>query len=157
ATYNDAVAVGLVASLAHPGGNVTGSTFFAPELMAKRIERLKEIVPSMSRAGVLLLRRDDTAATVKTVEVMEATAKALRVELHPIEVRELGEYGGRIFRLERSANRRARRPRSRAVHHQRRGDHRSRSTIPLSVNRAAGAAYSWRTDGLRSELCRHVS
>ena len=94
ATYNDAVAVGLVASLAHPGGNVTGSTFFAPELMAKRIELLKEIVPSMSRAGVLLLRRDDTAATVKTVEVMEATAKALRVELHPIEVRELGEYAG---------------------------------------------------------------
>src|SRR5215471_7061855 len=35
ATYNDAVAVGLVASLAHPGGNVTGSTFFAPELMAR--------------------------------------------------------------------------------------------------------------------------
>ena len=94
ATYNDAVAVGLVASLPHPGGNVTGSTFFAPELMAKRIELLKEIVPSMSRAGVLLLRRDDTAATVKTVEVMEATAKALRVELHPIEVREPGEYAG---------------------------------------------------------------
>jgi putative tryptophan/tyrosine transport system substrate-binding protein len=92
ATYNDAVAVGLVASLAHPGGNVTGSTFFAPELMAKRLELLKEIVPSMSRAGVLLLRRDDTAATVKTVEVMEVTAKALRVELQPIEVREPGEY-----------------------------------------------------------------
>ena len=94
ATYNDAVAVGLVASLAHPGGNVTGSTFFAPELMAKRLELLKEIVPSVSRAGVLLLRRDDTAATVKTVEVMEVTAKALRVELHPIEVREPGEYAG---------------------------------------------------------------
>jgi len=92
ATYNDAVAVGLVASLAHPGGNVTGSTFFAPELMAKRIEQLKEIVPAMRRVGVLLLRRDDTAATVKTVEVMEAAAKVLRVELHPIEVREPGEY-----------------------------------------------------------------
>jgi putative ABC transport system substrate-binding protein len=62
--------------------------------MAKRIELLKEIVPSMSRAGVLLLRRDDTAATVKTVEVMETTAKALRVELHPVEVREPGEYAG---------------------------------------------------------------
>jgi putative ABC transport system substrate-binding protein len=94
ATYNDAVAVGLVASLAHPGGNVTGSTFFAPELMAKRLELLKEVVPAMSRIGVLLLRRDDTAATVKTLEVMEATAKALRVELHPIEVREPGEYAG---------------------------------------------------------------
>ena len=49
----------------------------------------------MIRAGVLLLRRDtDTAATVKTVEVMEATAKALRVELHPIEVRDPREYAG---------------------------------------------------------------
>ena len=95
ATYNDAIAAGLVASLAHPGGNVTGSTFFAPELMAKRIELLKETVPSTSRAGVLLLRREtDSAATVKTVEVMETTARALRVELHPIEVRDTGEYGG---------------------------------------------------------------
>jgi putative ABC transport system substrate-binding protein len=92
ATYNDPIAVGLVASLAHPGGNITGSTFFAPELMAKRLELLKEIVPSMSRGGVLLVRRDDTAATVKTVEVMEVTAKALGMELHPIEVREPAEY-----------------------------------------------------------------
>jgi putative ABC transport system substrate-binding protein len=92
ATYNDAVAVGIVASLARPGGNTTGSTFFAPELMAKRLELLKQIVPSMSRAGVLLLRREDSAANARMVEVMETTAKALRVELYPIEVREPSEY-----------------------------------------------------------------
>ena len=92
ATYNDAVAVGIIASLARPGGNITGSTFFAPELMAKRLELLKQVVPAMTRAGVLLLRREDSAATAKMIEVMEATAKALRVELHPIEVREPREY-----------------------------------------------------------------
>jgi putative tryptophan/tyrosine transport system substrate-binding protein len=92
ATYNDAVAVGIVASLAHPGGNVTGSTFFAPELMAKRLELLKEMVPAMARAGVLLLRREDSVANAKMVDLMQATAGALRVELHPIEVRESGEY-----------------------------------------------------------------
>ena len=45
--------MGLAASLAHPGGNVTGSTFFLRELMAKRLELLKEILPSMSSAGAL--------------------------------------------------------------------------------------------------------
>jgi putative ABC transport system substrate-binding protein len=92
ATYNDAVAVGIVASLAHPGGNVTGSTFFVPELMAKRLELLREVVPSMTRAGVLLIRREDSAANRTMVEVMGTTAKALKVELHPIEVGEPKEY-----------------------------------------------------------------
>ena len=53
-TTGDAVAMGVVASLAHPGGNITGQTFFHPELMAKRLELLKQVVPSMARAGVLL-------------------------------------------------------------------------------------------------------
>jgi putative tryptophan/tyrosine transport system substrate-binding protein len=53
ATYGDAVATGLIASLANPGGNLTGLTFFNPELMAKRLELLKEIVPSMTTAGVV--------------------------------------------------------------------------------------------------------
>jgi ABC-type uncharacterized transport system substrate-binding protein len=54
--------VDIVANIARPGGNITGSTFFHPELMAKRLELLKEVVPSMTRAGVLLLRRDDNAS-----------------------------------------------------------------------------------------------
>jgi putative tryptophan/tyrosine transport system substrate-binding protein len=90
ATYADAVAAGVVASLARPGGNVTGSTFFLPELMAKRLELLKEVVPSMTRAGVLLLRGH--AANGSVLDVMGATAKALRVELQPIEVRGPTEF-----------------------------------------------------------------
>ena len=50
----DVVALGFAKSLAHPGGNITGSTFFVGELLAKRLELLKELAPSMMRAGILL-------------------------------------------------------------------------------------------------------
>jgi putative ABC transport system substrate-binding protein len=83
ATFGDAVATGIVANLAHPGGNVTGSTFFSPELMAKRLELLKEVVPSMTRAGVLLIR--DNEMNGPSLELMEGTAKALGVGLQPFE------------------------------------------------------------------------
>jgi putative ABC transport system substrate-binding protein len=80
----DLVALGVVASLSHPGGHLTGLTFFLPELMAKRLELLKEGVPSMTRAGVLLLR--DNPSTGSILEAMGVTAKALSVGLQPIEV-----------------------------------------------------------------------
>src|SRR3954452_12273709 len=54
ATSGDAEAAGLVASLARPGGNVTGLTFFNPELAAKRFELLKEILPNLTEVGLLL-------------------------------------------------------------------------------------------------------
>jgi putative ABC transport system substrate-binding protein len=84
ATYSDAVATGIVASLARPGGNITGSTFFNPELMAKRLELLKEIAPSMNRAGVFLFRGSESNGPI--LAAMTGTAKALRVDLRPIEV-----------------------------------------------------------------------
>ena len=85
ATFGDAVASGIVANLAHPGGNVTGSTFFSPELMAKRLELSKEVVPSLTRVGVLLIR--DNVMNGPSLEVMEGTAKALGVGLQPFEAR----------------------------------------------------------------------
>jgi putative tryptophan/tyrosine transport system substrate-binding protein len=84
ATAPDLVAIGVVASLSHPGGNVTGLTFFVPELMAKRLELLREVVPSMTQAGVLLLR--DNPSTGSVLDAMGVTAKALGVGLQPIEV-----------------------------------------------------------------------
>ena len=50
----DAIATGIVTSLAHPGKNVTGSTFFAPQLSAKGVELVKEALPSVSRVAILL-------------------------------------------------------------------------------------------------------
>jgi putative tryptophan/tyrosine transport system substrate-binding protein len=81
----DLVAIGAVSSLAHPGGNLTGSSFFLPEIMAKRLELLKEIAPSMTRAGVLLIRRADNA-NANVLDLMAATAKSLQVDLQPIDV-----------------------------------------------------------------------
>jgi putative ABC transport system substrate-binding protein len=52
-TRADAVALGLVESLARPGGNITGSTFFVPELNAKRLEIFKEPLPHSRRMAVL--------------------------------------------------------------------------------------------------------
>ena len=61
-----------------------GSTFFNPELMAKRLELLKEIAPSMARAGVWFFRRK--AINRAMLEAMERTANVLGVELQPIEI-----------------------------------------------------------------------
>ena len=49
------VELGVIASLAHPGGNVTGVTHFTPELMAKRVQLLKEVVPKASRIALCRL------------------------------------------------------------------------------------------------------
>ena len=85
----DAVGTGLVASLAHPGGNVTGTTVLNPELMAKRLELLKELVPTMTQVAVLL--NPDNAANGPVRQAMEMTAKALNIGLHPFELRGAGE------------------------------------------------------------------
>jgi putative tryptophan/tyrosine transport system substrate-binding protein len=85
----DAVGTGLVASLAHPGGNVTGTTILNPELMAKRLELLKELVPTMTQAAVLL--NPDNAANGPVRQAMEMTAKALNIGLYPFELRGSGE------------------------------------------------------------------
>jgi putative ABC transport system substrate-binding protein len=84
AAAGDVVAMGLAESLAHPGGNVTGSNFFLPELMAKRLELLKEVLPSMSSGGALFRR--GVASTPNILDAMRAAAKALSVDLSPIEV-----------------------------------------------------------------------
>jgi putative ABC transport system substrate-binding protein len=91
----DVVAIGLVSSLAHPDGNVTGLTFFNPELMAKRLELLKEVVPSLTRAGVLLLRGHPSRPSV--IEAIEVTAGALKVDLQLIELREPREFETDFF------------------------------------------------------------
>jgi putative tryptophan/tyrosine transport system substrate-binding protein len=86
---SDPVAAGFANSLARPGGNVTGSTFFVPELMAKRLEVLKEILPSMTRVGVLVVRNNPSTRSM--LEAMASAAQALNVAIQPIEVGEPGE------------------------------------------------------------------
>jgi putative ABC transport system substrate-binding protein len=81
-TMADPVADGLVASLARPGGNVTGTTFIAPELIAKRLGLLKEAVPGLSRLAALWHPGAYGERTMKEMlEETERVAKMLGIEL----------------------------------------------------------------------------
>jgi len=91
----DLLALGLVESLAHPGGNLTGLSFFNAELTGKRLELLKELVPSLAKAAVLL-NANNPAGKQLMLDVLEPTAKALQVELLPAEVRGPGDLE-RVF------------------------------------------------------------
>jgi len=84
----DPVETGLVASLARPGGNITGQTSIAPDLAGKRLQLLKEIAPSVSRVAVL----SNSAIPPAEVAVKElrAAAGTLKIETLSIEVR--GEH-----------------------------------------------------------------
>jgi putative ABC transport system substrate-binding protein len=82
----DPVDIGLVSNLARPGGNVTGITSLASlEIFAKRLQLLKEVVPSLSRVAVLVSTEQTRSERAK--EALQAAAKALNVELADIEVR----------------------------------------------------------------------
>ncbi len=80
----DPVASGLVASLAHPGGNITGLSTLAPELNGKRLEILKEVVPGISRVAIFgASTSPDNAPSLKEVEL---AAKALKLELRYLDI-----------------------------------------------------------------------
>jgi len=82
----DPIGSGLVTTLARPGGNITGLTFMAPELVGKRLELLKEAVPGMMRVGVLSHPGNPSEATLKSLLAeTEAAARASRVELRPLQ------------------------------------------------------------------------
>jgi len=85
AITGDAVATGLVQSLARPGGNVTGSTFFFPELNAKRLEILKETLPGLKRVAALL--NDENRGNVVTFEAMAKTGRTLGLEVVQVPTR----------------------------------------------------------------------
>jgi hypothetical protein len=85
----DPVGDGLVAGLAHPGGNVTGITNFATDLYGKHLELLREVIPTLSRIGVLFDRNDQSAAA--SYRVVEAAATTLGVELRSLVVSAPGE------------------------------------------------------------------
>ena len=81
----DAVGAGLVASLARPGGNITGLTDFVPELHAKRLELLKEAAPHIRRVAFLV--NPDNRSTQMSLKPLESTARSLKVDLQKVEAR----------------------------------------------------------------------
>ena len=79
ATSADAVASGIVKSLARPDGNVTGLTFFVPEVNAKRVEILHEAFPSVSRMAVVV--NPDNPAMGPITQAMQLTARSVKIAL----------------------------------------------------------------------------
>ena len=82
AVSGDPVASGFVASLARPGGNITGLTIISPELSGKRLELLKEVVPGLSRVGVLRAPKAHGPAWKE----IEPAARSLGLKLQPLDV-----------------------------------------------------------------------
>jgi putative ABC transport system substrate-binding protein len=98
----DPVGAGLVASLARPGGNVTGFTIFEYGMSGKWLELLKELVPRLTRVAVL--RDPSRAPGIGQFAAIQAVAPSLGVELAPLDVREVGEIERAISSFKRSTN-----------------------------------------------------
>src|SRR4029077_3556451 len=81
---NDPVGNGFVASLARPGGNITGLSSLAPEISGKQLELLKEIVPRLSRVAVF--RTSTTPGTAQALKEIELAAGAFEVKLQYLDV-----------------------------------------------------------------------
>jgi putative ABC transport system substrate-binding protein len=81
----DPVADGFVQSISRPGGNITGITRLTRDLSGKTLELLQEIIPTMSRAGILLDSESATAG--QSFKQYEAAARSLKVTVRPLEVR----------------------------------------------------------------------
>jgi len=90
----DPVRVGLVASLARPGGNVTGNILLGPDLGPKRLQLLKEVIPSASR--VALLWNPDNATNVVIFEELQAAVSKLDMKLISVPVRSVADFDGAL-------------------------------------------------------------
>jgi len=91
---NDLVAAGLVESLARPGGNITGSQLLNDELVPKRLELLKALVPNLS--NVALLREDVTTSALPQIfdrsdQQVAIAARSLGIDVHTFIVRRAGD------------------------------------------------------------------
>ena len=95
---DDPVERGWAASLARPGGNITGITLYVPELTAKRLELLKTILPSLKRVGVLAPLGLGGTSQIK---VAETAARSLGLQPHVAGVRGTAEYESAFQALKR--------------------------------------------------------
>jgi len=100
ATVADPVGSGLVTSLAHPGGNVTGLSLMAVELGAKRLQLLKEAIPRLAHVAVLW--NPDTPFHPKAIADLKAAAPALSLKLSLVGARTPDEYGSAFSEISRT-------------------------------------------------------
>ena len=93
---SDPAGIGLVSSLARPGGNITGLNVMAPDLDGKRLELLKEAFPKVARVAFLWGSRG-----IPYLTELEAAAKALGLKLQSLPVRSLDDFEGAFARAKR--------------------------------------------------------
>lgn len=96
----DAVGAGLVTNLSRPEANVTGNTYFLPELMAKRLELLKDTIPHIRRVAVLV--KPDNPLFQATLPVIRRAADALKIELQQFDARDPTEFEPAIAAMARN-------------------------------------------------------
>ena len=96
----DPVRLGLVASLARPGGNLTGINFYSQELAAKRLELLHELVPAATRVAVLV-NPDNARGTEITLKDVEPAARAMGLQIQVFNASTSSEIDGAFATLAR--------------------------------------------------------
>jgi putative ABC transport system substrate-binding protein len=95
----DPVRLGLVVSLARPGGNLTGMNIFATELVAKRLALLRELVPAAARVAALVDPANKTIAE-KTLQEMESAARVMGLQIQVLHASNGREIGAAFAALE---------------------------------------------------------
>jgi len=137
---NDPVQSGIVASLAHPGGNITGITLILDELAGKRLALLKEIAPRISRVAVLW---NPDHADPEFREIQSA-AQAMKVRLQSLQVRQGEDFDGQFHAATKAKSQALIVVSSRLInlHRKRVLDYAAKSRIPL-----VGDWGSWTPDG----------
>jgi putative ABC transport system substrate-binding protein len=91
-SIGDPVRTGLVASLARPGGNITGNTILGPDIVAKRLQVLKELFPFLARLAFLW--NPDNGSNLAQVEELKVALPVLGMTLVSVEVRHVSEFDG---------------------------------------------------------------
>ena len=102
AAQMDPVGAGVVASLARPGGNVTGMSIQQTDTASKRIELLREVVPNLGRLAIMA--NAGAAGAVLELREVAATAQTLGIEVTPIEVRQADEIIAAVLALKGRAD-----------------------------------------------------
>ena len=90
ATTGDPVASGLVSNLAHPGGNLTGASYFLPEINVKRLELLKEAAPHIARVAVLYNALN--VVDERAIVAVEAVAKTLKLRIQRLAIQAPADF-----------------------------------------------------------------
>jgi putative ABC transport system substrate-binding protein len=132
----DPIKAGFVASLARPGGNVTGLSILATDVTVKRLQVLKEALPRATRVTVLVNPRNPS--TAEQLGALRAAAPGLGLEVQPVQVERSGEYADVFAAIARTRADAIIVPSDPEFFRDRRG------LVDLAAQRRTPASYEWR-------------